>query len=114
MSEPWQRSREERADRSFMTSALAELIAAATVMLASMVWSPEALPMAERLAAAVNRVTELTEKMDPVVLARSVARVGAVGSQAVRAQRALSGPLAEGLTDAITSILVEFETGGAG
>jgi hypothetical protein len=54
----------------------------------------------------------LAEETDPVVLAKSIARVAAVSIQAARAQRALSGQLAEGLTDAITSILMDFQTGG--
>jgi hypothetical protein len=51
----------------------------------------------------------LAEETDPVVLAKAISRVAAVSIQAARAQRAISGQLAEGLTDAITTILTELE-----
>ncbi|CAA9547173.1 MAG: hypothetical protein AVDCRST_MAG19-464 [uncultured Thermomicrobiales bacterium] len=54
----------------------------------------------------------LAEEDDPVTLAKSVARIASVSIQAQRAQRAISGQLAEGLTDAITSILTELDAGG--
>lgn len=53
----------------------------------------------------------LAEEDDPVTLAKAVARVASVSIQAARAQRAINGQLAEGLTDAITQILSEFENG---
>jgi hypothetical protein len=53
----------------------------------------------------------LTEEHDPVTLAKSIARVAAVSIQAARVQRAISGQVAESLTDAITSILAEFGDG---
>jgi hypothetical protein len=56
----------------------------------------------------------LAEEDDPVVLAKSIARVAAVSIQAARAQRALSGQTAEDLTDAITAILMEAGGGGTG
>jgi hypothetical protein len=42
-------------------AALAELLEVAALMVTTFVWSPEALPLAERLAAAVNRVTETSQ-----------------------------------------------------
>jgi hypothetical protein len=48
-----------------------------------------------------------------VTLAKAVARVASVSIQAARAQRAISGQLAEGLTDAITQILAEFDGGAS-
>jgi hypothetical protein len=53
----------------------------------------------------------LAEETDPVVLAKSIARVASVSIQAARIQRAINGQLAEGLTDAITTILAEFGAG---
>lgn len=55
----------------------------------------------------------LTEEEDPVTLAKAVARITAVSIQAVRTKRLLSGQVAEGLTEAITQILAEFEAGSA-
>ena len=54
----------------------------------------------------------LAEEDDPVTLAKAIARVATVSIQAARAQRAINGQLAEGLTDALTAILAEMETGG--
>jgi hypothetical protein len=51
----------------------------------------------------------LTEEEDLVVLARLIARVASVSIQAARVQRAISGQLAESLTDAITTLLAELE-----
>lgn len=51
----------------------------------------------------------IAEEEDPVTLAKAIARVASVSIQAARAQRAINGQLAEGLTDAITSILVELD-----
>jgi hypothetical protein len=51
----------------------------------------------------------LAEEEDPVTLARAVSRVAAVSIQAARAQRAITGQLAEGLTDALTTILANLE-----
>ena len=56
----------------------------------------------------------LAEEEDPVTLANAVARVASVSIQAARAQRAISGQLAEGLTDALTTILTELESEAAG
>jgi porphobilinogen deaminase len=56
----------------------------------------------------------MAEETDPVVLAKAISRVAAVSIQAARAQRAISGQLAESLTDALTSILVEIGAGGGG
>ena len=53
----------------------------------------------------------LTEEDDLVVLAPLVARIASVSIQAARAQRAISGQLAESLTEALTSILTEMEGG---
>ena len=53
----------------------------------------------------------LAEEEDPVTLAKAVSRVAAVSIQAARAQRAINGQLAEGLTDALTTILAELEAG---
>ena len=51
----------------------------------------------------------LTEEEDPVVLAPLIARIASVSIQAARAQRAISGQLAESLTEALTTILAELE-----
>ncbi len=51
----------------------------------------------------------MEEEDDLVVLAGLVARVASVSIQAARLQRAISGQLAESLTDAVTSILVDLE-----
>ena len=53
----------------------------------------------------------LAEEEDPVTLAKAVSRVASVSIQAARAQRAITGQLAEGLTDAMTTILAELEAG---
>jgi hypothetical protein len=53
----------------------------------------------------------LTEEDDLVVLAPLVARIASVSIQAARAQRAISGQLAESLTEALTSILTTIEGG---
>lgn len=53
----------------------------------------------------------LAEEEDPVTLANAVARVASVSIQAARAQRAITGQLAEGLTDALTMVLMELEAG---
>jgi hypothetical protein len=53
----------------------------------------------------------LTEEEDLVVLAPLVARIASVSIQAARAQRAISGQLAESLTEALTSILTTIEGG---
>ena len=54
----------------------------------------------------------VAEEDDPVTLAKAVARVAAVSIQAARAQRAINGQMAEALTDALTTILMEIEGGG--
>ncbi len=53
----------ERPDpgRDELAAAFARLLEAAALPLARMVWSAEGLPMAERIAAAWNRVRELAE-----------------------------------------------------
>jgi hypothetical protein len=51
----------------------------------------------------------MVEEHDPVIQAKSLARVAGVLIQAARAKRAINGQLAEGLTDAITSILAELD-----
>src|SRR5687768_4874228 len=51
----------------------------------------------------------LTEEDDLEVLAPLVARIASVSIQAARAQRAISGQLAESLTEALTSILTDLE-----
>ncbi len=53
----------------------------------------------------------MAEEEDPVTLAKSIARIASVSIQAARAQRAIQGHLAEGLTEAITQILVELDGG---
>ena len=53
----------------------------------------------------------MAEETDPVVLAKAISRVAAVSIQAARAQRAISGQLAESLTDALTTILAELGAG---
>lgn len=53
----------------------------------------------------------LVEETDPKQLAASVSRVAAVAIQAARAQRAISGEQADGLTDAITRILIDLDGG---
>lgn len=55
----------------------------------------------------------LAEEEDPIALAKAIARVASVSIQAARAQRAIQGQLAEGLTEAITSILTELDAGVA-
>ncbi len=47
---------------------------------------------------------------DAAKLAASVARVAGVAVQAARAQRAIGGELADGLTEALTQILAEFDS----
>jgi hypothetical protein len=53
----------------------------------------------------------LTEEDDLVVLARLIARIASVSIQAARVQRAISGQLAESLTEALTTILADLEGG---
>jgi len=48
------------------------------------------------------------EERDPSRLAQNTARIAGVLVQAERAQRALSGELADGLAEAVTHILAEF------
>ena len=55
----------------------------------------------------------LAEEDDPVTLATAISRVAAVSIQAARARRAITGKLAEGLTDAMTSILTDLGVGGS-
>jgi hypothetical protein len=54
----------------------------------------------------------VAEEDDPVTLSKAIARIASVSIQAARARRAINGQLAEGLTDAITSILNELDAGG--
>jgi hypothetical protein len=51
----------------------------------------------------------MVEEHDPVIQAKSLSRVAGVLIQAAKAKRAINGQLAEGLTDAITSILAELD-----
>jgi hypothetical protein len=51
----------------------------------------------------------MCEERDPAALAASVSRVATVAIQAARAQRAIHGGTAEGLTEAITRILMEVD-----
>jgi hypothetical protein len=53
----------------------------------------------------------MVEERDPKQLAESVSRVAAVAIQAARAQRAISGDQADGLTGALTQILMELDAG---
>ena len=51
----------------------------------------------------------LVEETDPKQLAASVSKVAAVAIQAARAQRAITGEQADGLTNAVTQILIEMD-----
>ncbi len=51
----------------------------------------------------------LAEEDDLTKLATGVARVATVAIQAARTQRAISGELADGLTEALTQILTELD-----
>ena len=51
----------------------------------------------------------MEEEDDLVVLAGLVARVASVSIQAARIQRAITGQLAESLTDAVTTILADLD-----
>ncbi|MBA2278241.1 MAG: hypothetical protein H0W06_10815 [Chloroflexia bacterium] len=51
----------------------------------------------------------LVEEDDLSKLAANVARVASVAVQAARAQRAMSGEVAQGLTEALTRILIELD-----
>jgi hypothetical protein len=51
----------------------------------------------------------MEEEDDLVVLAGLVARVASVSIQAARIQRAITGQLAESLTDAVTTILADID-----
>ena len=53
----------------------------------------------------------MEEEDDLVVLAGLVARVASVSIQAARIQRAITGQLAESLTDAVTTILADIDGG---
>ena len=53
----------------------------------------------------------LTEEEDLAVLAPLIARIASVSIQAARVQRAISGQLAESLTEALTTILADLEGG---
>jgi hypothetical protein len=50
----------------------------------------------------------ILEERDPSRLAQNTARIAGVLVQAERAQRALSGEMADGLAEAVTQILAEF------
>ena len=56
----------------------------------------------------------LLEETDPAQLAESVARVTGVAVQAARAQRAISGEQAAGITEAVTQLLIELDGGAEG
>lgn len=47
--------------RAAFEAALAELLEAAASLIGAVVWSPEALPRAERLSAAVRAMEELVD-----------------------------------------------------
>lgn len=51
----------------------------------------------------------MEEEDDLVVLAGLIARVSSVSIQAARIQRAITGQLAESLTDAVTTILADLD-----
>jgi hypothetical protein len=51
----------------------------------------------------------LVEEDDLSKLAANVARVASVAVQAARAQRAITGEVAQGLTEALTQILIELD-----
>ncbi len=53
----------------------------------------------------------LMEEDDLTKLAANVTRVASVAVQAARAQRAISGEVAQGLTSALTQILTELDEG---
>jgi hypothetical protein len=53
----------------------------------------------------------LAEEKELSVLTASVTRVTSVAVQAARAQRAISGDVADGLTSALTQILTELDEG---
>lgn len=53
----------------------------------------------------------LMEEDDLTKLASNVTRVASVAVQAARAQRAISGDVAQGLTSALTQILTELDEG---
>lgn len=53
----------------------------------------------------------LAEERNAIALAANVTRVTAAAVQAARAQRAISGETAEGLTTALTQILTELDEG---
>lgn len=53
----------------------------------------------------------LAEEQDAAKLAGNVARVASVAVQAARAQRAISGDVAQGITSALTQILTELDDG---
>jgi hypothetical protein len=53
----------------------------------------------------------LAEEQDAAKLAASVTRVASAAVQAARAQRTISGESADGLTSALTQILVELDEG---
>ena len=50
----------------------------------------------------------LQEEDDPAKLALGVARLVSAAAQAARTQRALSGDLADGFTEALTQVLMEL------
>ncbi len=54
----------------------------------------------------------LAEEDDPARLATSIPRVVDAVVRAVRTQRAIDGAMAEGLTDAVTQVLIELGLGG--
>ena len=51
----------------------------------------------------------IDEEPDPVRLANAVSRLATVAVQAMRAQRVLTGQMADTLTDALTQILLELD-----
>ncbi len=55
----------------------------------------------------------LVEEEDPARLATSIPRVVDAVVRAIRTQRAISGDTAEGLTSAVTQVLIDLGLGGA-
>ena len=51
----------------------------------------------------------MAEEDDTATLANAIARVATVSIQAAKARRAINGQLAEGLTEALTTILTNLE-----
>ena len=75
-----------------------------------MAQAAEEASVADELGALRIVMARLMEEEDDLeVLAGLVARVASVSIQAARIQRAITGQLAESLTDAVTTILADLE-----